>query len=162
MLLEDGQELDFGNLKMKVLMYIPGHTPVCVSLVVGDAIFTGDTLFIPDMGTAQCDFQLDLSKIYTTVSNDCTGFPTTLVYSSVMTMLQVVVSMRGKPPWWFQRVQQKQIKAGTPLEEFSEFYVQGSWCHQKWLFRGALPPKEDNGISYLKLPLNLLGKDDHA
>merc|ERR1712226_418381 len=49
MLLKDEQEIELGNLTVKVL-YTPGHTPACVSLVVGDAVFTGDTLFMPDMG----------------------------------------------------------------------------------------------------------------
>jgi glyoxylase-like metal-dependent hydrolase (beta-lactamase superfamily II) len=52
-LLRDGQEWTLGNVRCRV-MAPPGHTPACVSLVVGDAVFCGDTLFMPDIGTARC------------------------------------------------------------------------------------------------------------
>jgi len=55
LLLEDGQRLALGNLTIEV-MATPGHTPACVSYKAGDAVFVGDTLFMPDYGTARCDF----------------------------------------------------------------------------------------------------------
>ena len=54
-LLKDGETLSFGNLVLKAL-YVPGHTPACMAYEIGDAIFVGDTLFMPDVGTARCDF----------------------------------------------------------------------------------------------------------
>jgi glyoxylase-like metal-dependent hydrolase (beta-lactamase superfamily II) len=54
-LVEDGDTLDLGNLKIGVL-HTPGHTPACVTYLVGDAAFVGDTLFMPDYGTARADF----------------------------------------------------------------------------------------------------------
>ena len=54
-LLDDGDVLELGSLEIRV-MATPGHTPACVSYVVGDAAFIGDTLFMPDYGTARCDF----------------------------------------------------------------------------------------------------------
>lgn len=54
-LLEDGDRLPLGGLTIEV-MATPGHTPVCVTYVVGDAAFMGDTLFMPDYGSARCDF----------------------------------------------------------------------------------------------------------
>jgi glyoxylase-like metal-dependent hydrolase (beta-lactamase superfamily II) len=54
-LLEDGERLALGNLEIEV-MATPGHTPACVSYRIGDAVFVGDTLFMPDYGTARSDF----------------------------------------------------------------------------------------------------------
>ncbi len=54
-LFEDGERLAIGDLKIEV-MATPGHTPACVSYRVGDAVFVGDTLFMPDYGTARADF----------------------------------------------------------------------------------------------------------
>ena len=54
-LLADGERLTVGGLDIEV-MYTPGHTPACVSYRIGDAVFVGDTLFMPDYGTARTDF----------------------------------------------------------------------------------------------------------
>lgn len=54
-LLEDGERLQVGGLTIEV-MHTPGHTPACVSYRIGDAVFVGDTLFMPDYGTARTDF----------------------------------------------------------------------------------------------------------
>ncbi|QQR91388.1 MAG: MBL fold metallo-hydrolase [Myxococcales bacterium] len=54
-LLKDNQTLKIGSLDLKVL-FTPGHTPACVSYLIEDAVFTGDALFMPDMGTGRCDF----------------------------------------------------------------------------------------------------------
>lgn len=54
-LVEDGATLPLGNLTIGV-MHTPGHTPACLTYVIGDAAFVGDTLFMPDYGTARCDF----------------------------------------------------------------------------------------------------------
>ena len=54
-LVEDGATLPLGNLTIRV-MHTPGHTPACLTYLIGDAAFVGDTLFMPDYGTARCDF----------------------------------------------------------------------------------------------------------
>ncbi len=54
-LLKDDESLTFGNLSLKAI-YVPGHTPACMAYEIGDALFVGDTLFMPDVGTARCDF----------------------------------------------------------------------------------------------------------
>ena len=54
-LFSDGDTFDIGELAVTVL-HTPGHTPACVTYVVGDAAFVGDTMFMPDYGTARCDF----------------------------------------------------------------------------------------------------------
>ena len=54
-LIEEGKNLEFGNLSIHPI-FVPGHTPACMAYEIGDAIFVGDTLFMPDVGTARCDF----------------------------------------------------------------------------------------------------------
>jgi glyoxylase-like metal-dependent hydrolase (beta-lactamase superfamily II) len=54
-LFADGDRFAIGGLEAQV-MHTPGHTPACVSYLIGDAVFVGDTLFMPDYGTARCDF----------------------------------------------------------------------------------------------------------
>ena len=54
-LLSDGETLEFGSISIKA-MHVPGHTPACMAYLIGDALFVGDTLFMPDSGTARCDF----------------------------------------------------------------------------------------------------------
>ena len=55
LLFEDGEELHFGAYAVKVI-HTPGHTPACVSYLIGDCLFVGDTIFMPDFGSARCDF----------------------------------------------------------------------------------------------------------
>ena len=54
-LFQDGESFAIGALQAQVLA-VPGHTPACAAYQVGDAVFVGDTLFMPDVGTARCDF----------------------------------------------------------------------------------------------------------
>jgi len=54
-LLKDDEVFSFGGLSGRT-MYVPGHTPACVAYQIGDAVFVGDTMFMPDVGTARCDF----------------------------------------------------------------------------------------------------------
>jgi glyoxylase-like metal-dependent hydrolase (beta-lactamase superfamily II) len=54
-LFADGDRIAIGRLEARI-MHTPGHTPACISYLVGDAVFVGDTLFMPDYGTARCDF----------------------------------------------------------------------------------------------------------
>lgn len=54
-LLADGEVARFGSIEVRVIA-TPGHTPACVSYLIGDAVFTGDALFMPDYGTGRCDF----------------------------------------------------------------------------------------------------------
>jgi glyoxylase-like metal-dependent hydrolase (beta-lactamase superfamily II) len=66
-LLEDGEIIRLGAMTVEVL-HTPGHTPACVSYRIGDAVFVGDTLFLPDYGTARCDFPGgDAQQLYTSI-----------------------------------------------------------------------------------------------
>src|SRR5215472_1286188 len=66
-LLKDGERIALGDLAIEVL-YTPGHTPACVSYRIGDNVFVGDTLFMPDYGTARADFPGgDASALYRSI-----------------------------------------------------------------------------------------------
>jgi glyoxylase-like metal-dependent hydrolase (beta-lactamase superfamily II) len=66
-LFRDGDSFPVGGLTAQV-MHTPGHTPACVSYLIGDAVFVGDTLFMPDYGTARCDFPGgDAAELYRSI-----------------------------------------------------------------------------------------------
>ncbi|MCB0348892.1 MAG: MBL fold metallo-hydrolase, partial [Bdellovibrionales bacterium] len=74
-LFKDFEEVEFGSLKMKAIP-TPGHTPACMSYLFGDAIFTGDALFMPDYGTGRCDFPKGSAKeLYHSVSQNLYSLP---------------------------------------------------------------------------------------
>jgi glyoxylase-like metal-dependent hydrolase (beta-lactamase superfamily II) len=171
LLLKDGQELPLGpddGLVIKV-MHTPGHTPACISLVIGDAVFTGDTLFMPDMGTARCDFPGgSVDQLYASIQR---------LYGALPDETRVFVGHDYAPggrDWaWETTIGQskttnKQLQANTSLEEFASFRRARDAqlaapkliipSLQVNLRNGALPDPEDNGTVYLKMPLNVVGK----
>lgn len=166
MLFKDEDQIMLGNTSIKV-MYTPGHTPACISLLIGDAVFTGDTLFMPDMGTARCDFP---------------GGSVEQLYNSIQRLYQLPDETRvfvghdygpnGREIAWETTIGEskrnnKQIKAETTLEEFSTFRRARDAqlkapkliipSLQVNLRNGALPPPEDNGTVFLKMPVNVVG-----
>lgn len=167
MLLKDGQVLMLGNMEVKI-MHTPGHTPACISLVVGDAVFTGDTLFMPDMGTARCDFPGgSVDQLYQSIQR---------LYNELPDSTRVFVghdyAPNGRDFAWEttigeSKLSNKQLQAQTTLEEFGVFRRKRDAelqapkliipSLQVNLRNGAMPPAEDNGIAYLKVPLNIIG-----
>jgi glyoxylase-like metal-dependent hydrolase (beta-lactamase superfamily II) len=66
-LFEDGEQFAIGSIQAKA-MHTPGHTPACMTFVIGDAGFVGDTIFMPDFGTARCDFPGgDAAQLYESI-----------------------------------------------------------------------------------------------
>ena len=66
-LFQDGERFSIGALQA-IALHVPGHTPACMAYVIGDAVFVGDTLFMPDYGTARCDFPGgDAAKLYRSI-----------------------------------------------------------------------------------------------
>ncbi len=79
-LVEDGATLPMGNFTIRV-MYTPGHTPACLTYVIGDAAFVGDTLFMPDYGTARCDFPGgDAAMLYASIGRILALPPETRIF----------------------------------------------------------------------------------
>lgn len=165
-LTRDGEVLALGNSNIGV-MHTPGHTLACVSYVIGAAVFVGDTLFMPDYGTARCDFP---------------GGDAHALYRSIRRILQLPASTRMflchdyLPPsrseyrWEttvaVQRRENIHIHDGISEAEFVALRNarDAQLAKPKLLLPsvqvnirgGRLPTAENNGISYLKIPLNVL------
>lgn len=164
-LFADGDRFPIGALSAEVL-FVPGHTPACVAYKVGDALFVGDTLFAPDVGTARCDFP---------------GGDARTLYKSIRRLLEMPAQTRiyfchDYPPEGRdvqamctvadQRERNIHVHDGVSEEAFVEMRAARDRTLampvlilpsiQINIRAGALPPPEDNGVAYLKIPLNLL------
>ena len=164
-LFEDGETFAIGALEARVL-HTPGHTPACVTYLVGDDAFVGDTLFMPDYGTARCDFP---------------GGDARTLYRSIGKLLALPPQTRlhlchdylpgGRPAMWQttvaeQRAANIHVREGIAEDEFVAMRAARDKTLdmpvlilpsvQVNVRAGELPPPEDNGTRYLKIPLNML------
>jgi len=164
-LFADGERFRIGVLEAEVL-YVPGHTPACVAYRIGDAVFVGDTLFMPDVGTARCDFP---------------GGDAQMLYASIRRILSLPPETRlfmchdyppeGREPRWEttvaeQRAHNIHVRDGIGEEDFVAMRTARDATLampvlilpsvQVNIRAGELPPAEPNGVSYLKIPLNVL------
>jgi len=162
----DDEEFTIGELKARV-MHTPGHTPACISYVIEDTCFVGDTLFMPDFGTARSDFPGgDARELYRSIQRIHSLPPETRLLMCHDYM------PGGREPQWEttvadSRQRNKMIHDGVDEDAF----VQARNGRDAGLRApalilpslqvnvraGVLPEPEDNGIAYLKLPLNKLG-----
>ncbi|WP_443629670.1 MBL fold metallo-hydrolase [Candidatus Njordibacter sp. Uisw_056] len=164
-LLTPNEELKIGNLTMTAL-HTPGHTPACMSFVIGDACFVGDTLFMPDYGTARCDFP---------------GGDATTLYESMEQILSLPDETRlfmchdyapgGREYRWETTVAESKASnihlVGKTKEEFIDMRKARDAklsaprlllpSVQVNMRAGHMPPTEDNGIAYIKIPVNQMG-----
>ncbi len=147
-------------------MHVPGHTPADMAYRIGDAVFAGDTLFMPDVGTARCDFP---------------GGDARTLYRSARRLLSLPAGTRlfmchdyppdGREPQWettaaTQRATNIHIRDGVSEDEFVAMRTARDRtlamptlilpAIQVNIRAGELPPPEANGTSYLKIPLNVL------
>ncbi len=164
-LLDEGNKLLAGDLQIDIL-HTPGHTPACVSYFIGDAAFIGDTLFMPDYGSARADFP---------------GGDARKLYKSAQKILALPDETRlfmchdympgGRPPQWQSSVaeeREKNIHLHTGISEQAFVTMRESRdakldmptliipSIQFNIRAGALPPAEANGVAYLKIPVNVL------
>ena len=165
-LFKDGDSIHIGQLRCDV-MHTPGHTPACLTYVIGGAAFVGDTLFMPDFGTARCDFP---------------GGSATDLYQSIQKILalpdetRVFVGHDYKAPgrddfaWETTIGEQKALNVhigeGRPMEEFVAMRTERDATLgmprlilpsiQTNMRAGNMPEPEDNGTSYFKVPVNTL------
>lgn len=161
-LLQDGEEFSIGTLRAKVIA-TPGHTPACLSFLVGDAVFVGDTLFMPDFGTARCDFPGgDAETLYDSIQKILTLPPQTRIF------LCHDYPPEGRAPSWETTVEAQKTSnihmAGKTKAQFAELRrARDDQLNMPALIlpaiqinmqAGALPPMEENGTAYLKIPLN--------
>ncbi len=164
-LFEDGETFPIGDLTVQV-MHTPGHTPACVTYVVGDAAFVGDTLFMPDFGTARCDFPGgDARQLYKSIKRILALPPETRLF------LCHDYGPGGRAYEWITTVaaqREKNIHVNDSVDE--DAFVAMRTERDKQLSMpvlilpsvqvnmraGVMPPPEANGISYLKLPVDAL------
>jgi glyoxylase-like metal-dependent hydrolase (beta-lactamase superfamily II) len=165
-LFEDGARFEIGALAARV-MHTPGHTPACVTYVVGDAAFVGDTLFMPDYGTARADFPGgDAGELYRSIRKILSQPPETRLFMCH----DYKAPGRDYYAWETsvaeQRAHNVHLHDGVAEADFVEMRRQRDKglampvlilpAVQVNMRGGHLPPPEDNGISYLKIPVNLL------
>lgn len=161
-LFADGETFRIGGLTARV-MATPGHTPACITYLVGDAAFIGDTLFAPDYGTARCDFPGgDARTLYRSIQRILGLPPETRLYqchdyppdgrepqacATVAEQRARNVHLVGKSEGEFAAMREgrdKQLEMPALLLPAVQVNIRA----------GALPPAESNGVSYLKIPVN--------
>ena len=164
-LFKEGDTFAIGGLEGRVL-HTPGHTPACLTYVIGDAAFVGDTLFMPDFGTARCDFP---------------GGDARTLYQSIQKVLSLPAETRiflchdykapGRDEYQHmttvaeQRAANIHVHEGVSEEEFVKMRTERDATLdmprlilpsvQVNMRAGHMPPAEDNGQVYLKVPVNL-------
>ena len=163
-LFEEGDTIEIGNMVAEVF-HTPGHTPACVTYVIGNAAFIGDTLFMPDFGTARADFP---------------GGSATDLYNSIQKILSLPTKTRlflchdykapGREQFCWettvgdQKSKNVHVGGGKSESEFVKFRTERDKklgmpklilpSIQVNMRAGHLPPKEDDGGHYLKIPIN--------
>lgn len=162
-LFSDGEQFAVGSVQANIL-HTPGHTPACVSYVIGDAVFCGDTMFMPDFGTARCDFPGGSAKtLYQSIKRILALPPETRIF------VCHDYAPGGRVYAWEtsvaeQRRANKHVNDSIDEESFvamrtkrdAELAMPGLLLPsiQVNIRAGNLPEPEGNGIAYLKLPLN--------
>ena len=165
-LVAEGDELELGQLSIRV-MHTPGHTPACVSYVIGDAVFVGDTIFMPDFGTARADFPGgDAHVLYRSIRRILALPPETRVFLCHDYKAPGREAYAWETTVAVERAQNIHVHDGVTEEAF----VAMREARDKTLAMpalilpsiqvniqaGQLPPPEENGVRYLKLPIDAL------
>jgi glyoxylase-like metal-dependent hydrolase (beta-lactamase superfamily II) len=164
-LVKDGETIQVGSLSGHA-MYVPGHTPACLAYRFGDAVFVGDTLFMPDVGTARCDFPGgDAKALYASVHKILSLPPHTRLFmchdyppsQRGVAFETTVGEQRAKNIHVHEGVSEAQfVEMRTKRDATLEMPVLILPAVQINIRAGEMPPREDNGVAYVKIPLNLL------
>lgn len=165
-LFADGEHFTIGGLEA-VALHLPGHTPADLAYVIGDAVFTGDTLFMPDYGTARADFPGgDARQLYRSIRRLLSLPPETRLFMCH----DYKVPSRDHYHWETtvaeERAHNVHVHEGVSEDEFVAMREARDRTLsmprlllpsiQVNMRAGHLPEPEDNGIRYLKLPLNVV------
>ncbi|GAO69920.1 MBL fold metallo-hydrolase [Comamonas sp. E6] len=167
-LVQDGERLPLGQLEL-LAMHVPGHTPADMAYRVEDAVFVGDTLFMPDVGTARADFP---------------GGDAATLYRSIRRILELPGQTRiwvghdyppaGRKPQWQTTVQAQRdsnihVHDGVSEAEFVQMRTaRDATLDMPTLIlpsvqvnvrAGKLPPAQDDGRTYIQLPINAFAKN---
>jgi glyoxylase-like metal-dependent hydrolase (beta-lactamase superfamily II) len=164
-LFDDGEIFKIGSIEVQV-MHTPGHTPACLTYLMGQDAFVGDTLFMPDYGSARCDFPGgDAATLFRSIRKVLSLDPATRLH------MCHDYPPEGRGPEWLTTVAEQRAKNIHVHDGVSEAdFVAMRQARDKTLsmpvlilpsvqvnvHAGRLPAAEDNGVSYLKIPVNLL------
>ncbi len=165
-LFEDGEVFSVGDAEVTAL-WVPGHTPADMAYRVDDQVFVGDTLFMPDVGTARADFPGgDAHALYGSIRRILSLPPQTSIW------VCHDYPPAGRSPQWESTVQQQRehnihVHDGISEAQFVALrQARDATLEMPTLIlpsiqvnirAGQLPPADDNGIAYLRIPLNALG-----
>lgn len=165
-LVEEGDTLPLGDLRIKVL-HTPGHTPACVTYVIGDAAFVGDTMFMPDYGTARADFPGGSAQaLYQSIRKILNLTPETRIFVGH----DYLPEGRSEFVWETTVAQQRahNVHVHDGISE-AEFIAMRNTRDKSLeapqlilpslqvnIRAGAMPPASPGGHVYLRLPINAL------
>jgi glyoxylase-like metal-dependent hydrolase (beta-lactamase superfamily II) len=163
-LFADEEKFNIGNLEGKIL-HTPGHTPACISYVIDGSCFVGDTMFMPDFGTARCDFPGgDASLLYDSMQRILSLPDDTILYmchdygpggrayawvTSVKEQKENNIHLRGKS-------RDEYIEARTKRDAELSMPQLILPSVQVNMRAGNMPPVEDNEMTYIKIPIDAL------
>lgn len=167
-LFKDSEVFKIGNLNAKVML-VAGHTPADVAYHIEDTVFVGDSLFMPDVGTARCDFpQGDARTLYHSIQKILALPDETRLF-----MCHDYPPIQRKEYGYLSSVKEQKahnihIRESITEEQFVAMRQQRDAtlamprliipAIQVNIRAGGFPPAENNGVAYLKIPLNFLGK----
>lgn len=165
-LFKDGEHYRLGSIEA-VALYTPGHTPACMTHVIGDAAFVGDTLFMPDFGTARCDFPGgDARTLYRSIQRIFALPDDTRVFLCHDYKAPGRDGFAHETSVGAERRENIHVREGTAEEEFVRMRSarDATLAMPRLLLPsvqvnmrgGKFPPAEDNGVAYLKIPLDAL------
>lgn len=165
-LIEDGDSLMVGDIPL-IALFVPGHTPADMAYVIGDALFTGDTMFMPDYGSARADFPGgDARRLYRSVRRLMRLPDRTRVFLCHDYKAPNREEFVWETTMLAERTGNVHLHEDVSEDEFVAMRTQrdATLAMPKLILPslqvnirgGRLPEPEDNGVAYLKLPVNLL------
>jgi len=164
-LLKDGDRLEVGGVSIDVI-YTPGHTPACVSYKIGDAVFVGDTMFMPDYGTARTDFPGGCARqLYRSIHKLLSLPPETRLFMCHDYKAPGRDHFAWETTVGEQRAANKHIHDGVGEDEFVAMRQERDKglstprllipSIQVNMRAGRFPPAEASGVRYLRIPVKL-------
>ena len=165
-LFKDGERYMVGSIEA-VALHTPGHTPACMTHVIGDAAFVGDTLFMPDYGTARCDFPGgDARVLYRSIQKIYALPPATRIFLCHDYKAEGRDAFICETTVGAQRAGNIHVHDGSSEDDFVRMRRARDAtlamprlilpAVQVNMRAGHLPPAEANGVRYLKIPLNAM------
>lgn len=167
-LFEEGDEIPLGNETIRVL-HTPGHTAACLTYLIGDAAFVGDTVFMPDYGTARADFPGgDAHALYRSIRKLLALPPETRIFTGHDYLPEGRKTHAWEATVAQHRAANVHVHDGVSEEDFVAMRTARDQTLaaprlilpslQVNIRAGRLPPAEADGQTYLRLPVNRLGK----